>query len=142
MVKGQKRIDFNELHRLVANVDYIDPTSFPLFFSVNGHRYCCGIEGNGEQQYIAEVFPLIDMWLIIDWQDPDNMEWDRIGEMLKKKCLIDEAHSNKIWLNTVHSFSGKRFDLDKDLAWSRNYFKIHPNEWTKRHGQKVKKIAE
>lgn len=38
-----KTITFNELHRLVSEVDYINEESYPIAFTVDGNKYRVGI---------------------------------------------------------------------------------------------------
>ena len=107
MEKGTKRITFQELHDMVAHIDYLIINSYPVIFTVNGKRFACGITGTPgkyyEQQYLAQLCSFGGFNKILDLQDPDCMEYRSIGRMLKRKCGINM--DSKIWLNP-NSFNG------------------------------------
>jgi hypothetical protein len=55
---------------------------------------------------------------IMDVQDPDDMEFNAIGEMLKRCCSITESSDIQLCVN--HSFNGKQYDvfwmdMDQDI---------------------------
>ena len=113
-----RKITFNELHKMVSKIDYINKKSYPVVFSVkNGkdtEKYECGITGSfdyqgeeyDEQQYLALVESYgHEMDLILDLVDPDFPSFDEIGNMLKQNCHIDE--NSEITFYDGKSFKGK-----------------------------------
>lgn len=126
-----KKISFKTLHNLVSEVDYINPESYPITFTVDDRRYEIGI-GNwwGEDadeefnermdyymctediQFLVEFFEDEDKpMMLLDIQDPDMMEYNQIGTMLKKKCKI--TSKSEIFLDVERSFDGY-YDEDLD----------------------------
>jgi hypothetical protein len=136
-----KKIDFKELHRLVSNIDYINETSYPVSFTVDGVKYRAGIgafntddsdvygdEGTDftdffcgydeEIQYLSRIENDDDETTfewdggydhILDAQDPDDMSFDEIGDMLKKCCNITKT--SDIQLYEEYSFNGEQHDV-------------------------------
>ena len=114
-------ITFDELHRLVSEVDYINDESYPIEFSVDGVKYRAGIGPHclddfqnvvedsdnkeyyeqftdffygyeDEVQYLSRIEDEeIGEEYILDACDPDGMSFKGIGEMLKKSCNITES---------------------------------------------------
>jgi hypothetical protein len=145
-----KKITFDELHRMVSKIDYINKSSYPIAFTVDGVKYRTGIgsfntddsdiyyENYGdtltedyfygyanEMQYLSRIdnydedasFECVDEY-VMDAQDPDDMEFNAIGEMLKRCCGITESSDIKLCVN--HSFNGKQYDvfwmdMDRDI---------------------------
>ena len=122
-----KQITFKELQDLVANIDYIDDESYPVKFSVVNSEGCpigtknkfeCGIPGHfevdgevfDEQQYFEVNVLNHSHKFIIDLQEPDEMVYEGIGDMLKRYCRIND--SSKIYLYDKSSFTGKRKQID------------------------------
>ena len=109
-----RKISFKELNDKVSLVDYIDRTSYPFRFYVDGVEYEVGIGDldvdcedadlimkieeyvqsicNAEfkcfydLQYLCRIGETED--IVIDIHEPDDMEYEKIGEMLRKKCNI------------------------------------------------------
>lgn len=143
-----KAITFDELHQLVSNIDFIYGSSYPVAFTVDGVKYRAGIgvfntDGSDEKEDFSYFFYEYDDIiqylsriensdvgasfncentcghnLILDAQDPDDMIFDEIGDMLKKCCNITESSDIKLY--TDFSFSGERYDifwmdLDQDV---------------------------
>ena len=131
MKKGYKKIDFTRLHNLVSNVDYIDETSFPVVFSVNGKEFVCGLDSVNEQQFLAAVDDN-GSFIVIDLQEPDDMVFDEIGRMLKEKCHITPLDYEKIWLNSNISFTGVRHLLINEI---KRYKKTIEKENNKKYKQ-------
>lgn len=122
-----KKINFNELCDLVAHVDYLWENTFPINFSVDGTEYLVGIgnydcgDGTGDE---LGVFGLTEelQYLMrfnddgkseyIDVQDPDQMVYEEIVEMLKKQCNITD--NSEICLYDVTSFDGSQ---DYTVEW-------------------------
>lgn len=116
-----KEITFNELCRLVSEVDYLYPSSYPINFEVGDAEYCVGIgdfvNNTGKDidinidglteglQYLIK-FHLDDEAVILDAQDPDNMVYGEIVSMLKKHCGITD--DSKIYLYEEDSFNGEQ----------------------------------
>lgn len=115
MVKGYKKIDFDTLHKLVANIDYPFKDSYPVVFLVNGKKFSCGIETAKEQQYLID-----EDSNILDFQEPDDMVFDEIGRMLREKCNIHEGMHNTITLATPLSFDGTKPNLNKEIRKYKN----------------------
>lgn len=126
-----KKISFKTLHNLVSKVDYINPESYPITFTADDRRYEIGIgEWWGEDadeefnermgyymctediQFLVEFFEEEDKpMMLLDIQDPDMMEYNQIGTMLKKKCKI--TSKSEIFLDVERSFYGY-YDEDID----------------------------
>jgi hypothetical protein len=115
-----EKITFERLQELVANIDYIWDHSFPVSFCVinNGKKvkFECGItnsfhfEGDfyDEYQYVfmETVLPSGRKYSnFVDLQNPDDMIYEEIREMLKNKCDISDESAIYLYKN---SFSGKR----------------------------------
>lgn len=122
-----KKISFEELCDLVADVDYLWENTFPIYFKVDNTEYIAGI-GNydcgddtgddygvfgitEELQYLARFEPEIDkegdtLYIprFLDVDDPDDMIYDDIVEMLKKQCNITE--NSEIVIFEESSFDG------------------------------------
>jgi hypothetical protein len=126
-----KQITFEELHRLVSNIDYAFSDTFPVCFDVdnNGKRikFECGISNQfefedefyDEYQYLMteRVMPFgRKITCFLDLQDADCMAFDAIGEMLKKRCEIDE---NSVIRLFAKSFSGKHRDIPSNRLPSK-----------------------
>ena len=108
MQKGYKKISFDALQQLVANIDYVFDDSFPVVFFVDGHKYSCGIEHSlNERQYLLD-----ENENLLDLQEADDMEWDAIGKMLKEKCRVSDTAPSRITLAVPLSFGGERPNLD------------------------------
>lgn len=108
-----KKITFEELHKLVANIDYIDEASFPVKIAVNNNgekeKFEFGIalpfDFLGETYFEQQYAMCNTTNICYDLQDPDCMEFDEIGNMIKKICQIKE--DSEIMLYDKHSFNGK-----------------------------------
>ncbi len=131
-----KKIDFNELSRLISNIDYLNSDSYPIVFSIinketdNIETFEAGIgnwEGaendiiidtlidkafgtQRELQYIARIDNMgedTETICYLDLQDPDCIEASDIDDMLKEKCYLSEYNLGKlIVLHQINSFSG------------------------------------
>lgn len=132
-------ITFDDLHRLVSEVDYINDESYPIEFLVDGVKYRAGIGPyclddfqnvvgdsdnkeyyeqftdffygyEDEVQYLSRIEDEeIGEEYILDACDPDDMSFKGIGEMLKKCCNITE--SSEIGLSTSKSFNGNQHNV-------------------------------
>lgn len=120
-----RKISFDELHKLVANIDYVWDESFPIAFSVkNGKEVCkfeCGITGEfefhgelfDEYQYLAVTeigghkFNLIG-----DLFSPDDVSKEEIEAILKKCCRINDDSVITLYENKSKSFNGKRKNIN------------------------------
>ena len=134
-----KKLNLKELQDLVSEVDYISPLSYPILFSVInteskdlvsyevglGRSYdkasdlfnnALGLDG--DLQYLAIVDNSCDDGVYeesyLDVQDPDCMVYEAIGEMLRKKCKIDDEKTI-IVLHQRDSFSGDGRGITYDL---------------------------
>ena len=131
-----KKISFEELCDLVAHVDYLWENTFPIYFNVDSTEYVAGIgyydcgDDTGdpfgvfgiteELQYLARLEPKIDkedntisfLVSFLDVDDPDDMTYDDIVEMLKKQCNITEK--SKIEISNKYCFDGTQ----KYIKWS------------------------
>ena len=119
-----KEIRFNELCRLVSEVDYLCPSSYPINFEVDDVEYCVGIgyfvNNSGKNIDISiaglreELQYLIKFYLdgddavavVLDAQDPDEMIYGEIVSMLKRHCGITD--DSKIYLYEEDSFNGEQ----------------------------------
>lgn len=119
-----KEITFDELHKLVAKIDYVDyvyPQSFPVRFKVDNGRidevYEAGIGDicddddyhdalGGCGQYLANI--VRDKYKVLSLIDADAMYFNVIGEILRTECEIVEG--SKIYLIEEKSFTGERKD--------------------------------
>ena len=132
-----KKINLKELSDLISEVDYVNPSSYPILFSVITESrgivsYEVGLgrcydkaselfnEALGlddELQYLAKIDDSYDEGIIeesyLDVQDPDCMIYEEIGKMLEKKCNINEK--TKIMLHQRGSFSGEEREITYDL---------------------------
>lgn len=119
----RKEISKKELFGLITNIDYTDPKTYPIRFSVkNGKDIMYYESGIGEgllDGYIAEPQYLIDVDNsafinegiydkneILDYQDPDDMEYADIFEMITDKCDLNE--DSVITLYEDISFNGTK----------------------------------
>lgn len=122
----EKKISFEELNKLVSNIDYIGGFEYMGFIVRNGKKervFCAGIgcfweDNQYEQivsedpQYLVEITDINDM-ILLDLQEPDSMVYDEIGRMLKEKCGINE--NSKIYLHIYDEETeddGERMSLD------------------------------
>lgn len=124
-----KKISFEKLCELVANIDYIDSSSYPVSFDIKdkgkeSRRFECGIGEADDNAWFCEVFGgetelqyMISITSekddIVDLQDPDAMVFDEICEMLKSKCKI--GAESEILLNEGVSFDGEEFYIYEEL---------------------------
>lgn len=115
MATGYKKINFETLHKLVADIDYVAENTFPVVFLVSGRKYICGIEATNEQQFLID-----EDSNVLDLQEPDNMNFDQIGKMLKEKCDFFFDLSDRITLATPKSFTGEKLNLDKQIKKYKN----------------------
>lgn len=122
----EKKISFEELNKLVSNIDYIGGFEYMEFIVRNDKKeraFCAGIgcfwgENQYEQivseepQYLVESTD-IDNMVLLDLQEPDLMAYEEIGRMLKEKCGINE--NSKIYLHIYNEETeddGERMSLD------------------------------
>lgn len=105
-----KKITFKQLLNMVANIDYIWEDSYPVIFSVDNECYASGID-SCEQQYLARIDankPISEiLWEdidLLDEQEPDEMVYDEIKEMLIKLCNI--KNNSTIKVDFENSFNG------------------------------------
>lgn len=121
-----RKISFEELCKLVAHIDYIDSSSYPVSFVVNNKGkaprvfecgigeadnnvwFCNAFGGETELQYM-----LSEKDGIVDLQDPDCMVFDEICEMLKTKCKI--GAESEILLNDDISFDSEELYINERL---------------------------
>lgn len=123
-----KTITFKQLCRLVSKVDYLCPDSYPINFAPeNGNgEYKVGIGyldtsdttddiegvfcGERELQYLAKWDEVNDGLVLtfMDVQDPDNMIYGEIVEMLKKHCNINENSKIYLYDDEYESFNGEQ----------------------------------
>ena len=121
-----KKISFEELCKLVAHIDYIDNSSYPVSFVIKDkgkapRRFECGIGEADDNVWFCEVFGgetelqymLSETNDIVDLQDPDAMVFDEICEMLKTKCKI--GAESEILLNKDVSFDGEELYINEWL---------------------------
>lgn len=109
-----RKISFKELNDMVSRVDYIDRTSYPFRFYVDGVEYEVGLGDLDVENEDADLIMKIEEYvqsicnadfncfydlqylcrvgetetIVIDIHEPDDMEYEQIGEMLRKKCNI------------------------------------------------------
>lgn len=109
-----RKISFKELNDKVSLVDYIDRTSYPFRFYVDGVEYEVGLGDLDVYCEDADLIMKIEEYvqsvcnsdfncfydlqylcrieetetIVIDIHEPDDMEYEQIGEMLRKKCNI------------------------------------------------------
>lgn len=109
-----RKISFKELNDKVSLVDYIDRTSYPFRFYVDGVEYEVGLGDLDVYCEDADLILKIEEYvqsvcntdfncfydlqylcrigetetIVIDIHEPDDMEYEQIGEMLRKKCNI------------------------------------------------------
>lgn len=136
-----KKINLKELSDLISEVDYVNPSSYPILFSVFntesmdivsyevGFGRCYDDEEaselfnkalglDDELQYLAKID---DSYIhegifeesYLDVQDPDCMIYEEIGKMIEKKCNINEK--TEIRLHQIYSFNGDKRDITYDL---------------------------
>lgn len=131
-----KKVTFEELCDLIADVDYLWEDTFPIYFKVDNTEYIAGIgsydcgDDTGEDfgvfgiseelQYLAKLEPDIDedgntihVPRFLDVDDPDDMLYDDIVEMLKNQCNITEN-------SEIGIFEGYSFDGSQEyIEWAR-----------------------
>ena len=121
----EKKISFEELNKLVSNIDYIGGFEYMEFIVRNGKKervFCAGIGCFWEDnqyvqisevpQYLVESTDINNM-VLLDLQEPDLMVYDEIGRMLKEKCGINE--NSEIYLRIYDEETeddGERMSLD------------------------------
>ena len=121
-----KKISFEKLCKLVAHIDYIDSSSYPVSFVVKDkgeapRRFECGIGEADNNVWFCKAFGgetelqymISEKDGIVDLQDPDCMSFKGICEMLKTKCKIG-AESN-IQLYEDVSFDGEELYITEEL---------------------------
>ena len=132
-----EKITFKKLHDLVANVTDIFVDTYPISFSVNNGNntlhYEVGIgewcesedyEWNNMVNYLypypmkVQYLSLCcsdnpnDVFSFLDAQDSEDMVYDEIGKMLKKKCNITD--NSEIYLDEENSFNGLERTIDEE----------------------------
>lgn len=121
-----KKISFEKLCILVAHIDYIDSSSYPVSFVIKDKGkmpriFECGIGEADHNVWFCKVFggetELQYMFSakdgIVDLQDPDSMVFDEICEMLKTKCKI--GAESEILLNEEVSFNSEELYINEEL---------------------------
>ena len=123
-----KKISFEELCKLVAHIDYIDSSSYPVSFVVNNKgkvprrfEFECGIGEADNNVWFCEAFGgetelqymISEKDGIVDLQEPDCMVFDEICEMLKTKCKI--GTESEILLNEDVSFDSEELYINEEL---------------------------
>lgn len=118
-----KKITFGELHKFVAGIDYVVSHDYMEFTVENGsgkRDFCAGIgyiDPNhryepivtSEVQFLMEVKD--DGLALLDMQDPNDMAFEKIGDMLRKECGIDDDCTIRL-----HLLSKKESDK-KSRPW-------------------------
>jgi hypothetical protein len=110
----EKEYTFEGLQRIIANIDYCWPESYPIQFKVvqkdGSINYfeagICNIDNEeyddalcGDGQYLSEIaafsesYETPDTLCVLDIQDADEMKFSEIGEMLKRECDIADDSS-------------------------------------------------
>lgn len=132
-----EKITFKKLHDLVANVTDIFEETYPIRFSVNNGNntlhYEVGIgewyetEDNEWNNIVNYLYPYPmkvqylslccsdnpnNVFSFLDAQDSEDMVYDEIGKMLKKKCNITD--NSKIYLDEENSFNGLERTIDEE----------------------------
>lgn len=140
-----RKISFDELHELVANIDYVWDESFPIAFSVkNGKEVCkfeCGI--TGEFEFQGELFDEYQYLVITDdngfktdgylcdLYSPDSVSNDEIEERLKSCCSIDENSVITFYDGKSKSLNGKKkYDIDTEYLPSSFIESVTQNDLT------------
>ena len=121
-----KKISFEKLCILVAHIDYIDSSSYPVSFVIKDKGkmpriFECGIGEADHNVWFCKAFggetELQYMFSekdgIVDLQDPDSMVFDEICEMLKTKCKI--GAESEILLNEEVSFNSEELYINEEL---------------------------
>ena len=121
-----KKISFEELCKLVAHIDYIDSSSYPVSFVVNDkgkapRRFECGIGEADHNIWFCEIwggetelqYMISEKDGIVDLQEPDLMVFGEICEMLKTKCKI--GAESKILLYDEVSFDSEELYINEEL---------------------------
>lgn len=121
-----KEISFEELCKLVAHIDYIDSSSYPVSFVAKDkgkvpRRFECGIGEADYNVWFTRVFGgvtelqymISEKDGIVDLQDPDCMSFNKICEMLKAKCKI--GAESEILLNEEVSFDSEELYINEAL---------------------------
>lgn len=121
-----KKITFEELCKLVAHIDYINSSSYPVSFVVKDkgkapRRFECGIGEADNNVWFCDAFGgetelqymISEKEGIVDLQEPDWMVFGEICEMLKTKCKI--GAESEILLNEEVSFDGEELYINEEL---------------------------
>lgn len=121
-----KKISFEELCKLVAHIDYIDSSSYPVSFVVKDkgkapRGFECGIGETDNNVWFCEIwggetelqYMISEKDGIVDLQEPDWMVFGEICEMLKTKCKI--GAESEILLNEDVSFDSEEFYINEEL---------------------------
>ena len=116
-----KKITFDELHKLVSKIDYINEKSFPIVvstkdgsirddwkfeFGLANPFVCCDKEFE-EQQYLNLYFDDSEVTMYL--KDSDCMTFKEIGEMLRK--YVVKKDDCEIFLHDEDSFTGEYKDI-------------------------------
>ena len=119
MKRPFRKINFDTLCKLIANIDYIDDSTYPVSFAIQEGNWShwfeagiCNVESDSiaattykatdEFQFLLDLGELDET--VVDLQDPDSMSYDEIEEMLCTKCNIKE--DSVIFLQEKLSFTG------------------------------------
>ena len=121
-----KKISFDVLCKLVAHIDYIDSSSYPVSFVVKDkgkapRRFECGIGEADNNVWFCNAFGgetelqymISEKDGIVDLQDPDMMVFGEICEMLKTKCKI--GAESEILLSEEVSFDSEELYINEEL---------------------------
>ena len=121
-----KKITFEELCKLVAHIDYINSSSYPVSFVVKDkgkapRRFECGIGEADNNVWFCDAFGgetelqymISEKDGIVDLQEPDWMVFGEICEMLKTKCKI--GAESEILLNEEVSFDSEELYINEWL---------------------------
>jgi hypothetical protein len=133
---NMKEYTFEVLHRIIANIDYVWPQSFPIQFKIvqrDGRENfyeagICNITDNidyenvcgGDGQYLSEIEGFSEgdnvptYICVLDLQDCDGMKFAEIGEMLKRECEITDSCS--IFISDKVSRGGRMEFSTEDLS--------------------------
>ena len=121
-----KKITFEELCMLVAHIDYIDSSSYPVSFVIKDkgkepRRFECGIGEADNNVWFCKTFGgetelqymISEKDGIVDLQEPYCMVFDKICEMLKSKCKI--GAESEILLDEEVSFDSEELYINEWL---------------------------
>ena len=121
-----KKISFEELCKLVAHIDYINSSSYPVSFVVKDkgkapRGFECGIGEADNNVWFCEIwggetelqYMISEKDGIVDLQEPDLMVFGEICEMLKTKCKI--GAESEIQLNEEVSFDSEELYINEEL---------------------------